>query len=437
MTSQLATPPLLTWFAERREVVRAARRGASSDVPEITRLRGLARTRHHHLGSRHDWVSLGPASDAPAGLPDGFTEQVRTFSAPWPSDVYALELLEGVLGRVGEFCAGRGLTDAEAAARSFVQQVAISDGDSVATDVRRYTTIGMSTRVPGASLSVRRESAFRDLDDLERGCESVCARLADAVQTLEQAGPPRDVPPARLPVVLAPGACAQFFHELCGHPLEADVVASGTSYLGWRQRAAVAPEFLSIVDDPSSPAAFAGYSIDDEGVPAEPVPLVDAGRVSGRLYDLDLAAADGRPSNGHGRRLNYLYPAVPRQCHTRVLPHAGDEASLVASLREGLLVRRLRLRHMNVASGSFSFYVDEGHCIAGGSLDHPLAGVVVSGDGLGALASIDAVGADSAHFMAGGGCGKLDQGPLIVSFEQPSVRLRSLDVHTERIHVGH
>ena len=44
------------------------------------------------------------------------------------------------------------------------------------------------------------------------------------------------------------------------------------------------------------------------------------------------------------------------------------------------------------------------------------------------LARIDAVGHDSAAFFGLKGCGKLDHGPLPVSFANPSVRFSQLEV---------
>jgi TldD protein len=84
---------------------------------------------------------------------------------------------------------------------------------------------------------------------------------------------------------------------------------------------------------------------------------------------------------------------------------------------------------MDVATGDFSFHVLEGRRIERGSLGPPVQPLVISGNALDALAAIDAIGEDVEDFVpSGGGCGKLDQGPLFVSFGSPTVRIRELDV---------
>ena len=47
--------------------------------------------------------------------------------------------------------------------------------------------------------------------------------------------------------------------------------------------AAVAAPALTLVDDPTTPAAYGGFAFDDRGTPAAPTTLLDAGHVAGRL----------------------------------------------------------------------------------------------------------------------------------------------------------
>jgi predicted Zn-dependent protease len=69
--------------------------------------------------------------------------------------------------------------------------------------------------------------------------------------------------------------------------------------------ARVLPDFLDVVDDPSL-KQFAGqdllgaYSVDDEGVPAQPVKLIEAGKLENYLLGRE-PVRDFPQSNGHGR----------------------------------------------------------------------------------------------------------------------------------------
>jgi TldD protein len=205
-------------------------------------------------------------------------------------------------------------------------------------------------------------------------------------------------------------------------------VASGTSYLGARLGRRVAPDLLTLRDDVRSPGCPLRLGLDDEGVAPAAVSLVESGVVTEPILDRASAAALGRRPNGRGRRVGYRHPAIPRQVHLAVAPGAGDAAALAAGIRYGLLVQRLRLRHMSVGTGDFGFYVTEGRVVRRGEIGPPVRECALRGSGLEALRRIEAVGADVRAWLGGGGCVKLGQGPLAVSFEQPTVRIAALRV---------
>ena len=233
-----------------------------------------------------------------------------------------------------------------------------------------------------------------------------------------------ECPDGAMPVVLGAGTPALFFHEVYGHPLEGDAVARGGSYLAALGGRAIGDELLTVVDDPLHPDAPAGQAVDDEGQPARPVRLLDRGRVGEPV--LHRASADrlGLPPNGHARRFNFRFGTLPRLTHVQVAGHAGTAADLVAPIARGVLVRSLRLRHLNAVTGAFSCYLDDAREIWDGQVGRALAPGVLLGDGLSAAAAVDAVAAGPEDEPCGiTGCGKLDQGPLVVSFQQPAVRL--------------
>jgi len=229
--------------------------------------------------------------------------------------------------------------------------------------------------------------------------------------------------------VLPPGADAGvFLHEVCGHPLEGDVVARGGSYLAARRGQRVAGEHVTVVDDPCRGAGSLGYALDDEGTPARAAPLIQRGVVTEPLLDRDTAAELGLPSNGHGRRVSFRHPPLPRMAHTELSPHQGRFEDLVAGVERGLLIRALTPRHVDLLSGDFSFFIVEAQRIEHGQVRGFIGPALLRGNGLTALAGIDAVGGDVAPFFGLKGCGKLDHGPLPVSFGNPTVRIHGLSV---------
>lgn len=280
--------------------------------------------------------------------------------------------------------------------------------------------------------SVLREHAFADLGCLRAALPSL--REAAAVAASDAAARLNDVacPRGERRVLFPPGADAGvFFHEVCGHALEGDVVLRGASLLARCIGDRVAREFLTVVDDPCRGAGTVNFRFDDEGQPARAAVLVHQGVIHEPILDARTAAALRLPPNGHGRRAGFRHPAIPRMAHTAVQPHEGDFQSLLAEIDDGLLVTHLSPRFVSLSGGGFSFFVDEAREIRGGRLGQWVRPALLRSDALAALNAIDRVGADTRPFFGIKGCGKLDQGGLPVSFEHPTLRFDALHIEPE------
>ncbi|AGC43071.1 TldD/PmbA family protein [Myxococcus stipitatus DSM 14675] len=297
--------------------------------------------------------------------------------------------------------------------------------------VSRHAILELKTSVPahGGSLDAWRAFAFPDLTQLHAQLPTLVQHATTLVRELRESSPGVPCPTGVLPIVFPPGAAsACFFHEVCGHPLEGDVVARSGSYLARRLGQRVAGPWLSVSDDPTEGHGSLTLAWDDEGQPAQAVRLLSAGIVDAPLLDSRSACHLGHAPNGHGRRVSFRHPPLPRMAHTRVEPHEGDLDTLLGNLSHGLLVQHLMPRHMDLLSGDFSFYIVEAREVRDGRLGQRVSPGILAGNGLEALASIDAVGADARNLFATRGCRKLDHGPLPVSFGQPTVRFRGLHV---------
>jgi predicted Zn-dependent protease len=110
------------------------------------------------------------------------------------------------------------------------------------------------------------------------------------------------------PAILSGRAAGVFFHEIFGHRIEGHRQKDETDGQTFTKsvNAAILPEFLSVVFDPTRKSA-AGidlngtYLYDDEGVKARPVRVVDRGIL--KTFLMSRSPIDGFPnSNGHGRR---------------------------------------------------------------------------------------------------------------------------------------
>jgi len=160
-------------------------------------------------------------------------------------------------------------------------------------------------------------SSMKDLPSSQEFVERA-AKLAATLKEL------RDAPVVdeeyRGPVLFSADASATVFANLVGENIlgykpELGKNARTTGAFASNYKTRVLPDFLSVVDDPTI-SSYQGhsllghYGIDDEGVPAQRVAVIDKGNlvnyVIGRTPIRDFPA-----SNGHGRARIPNYPAGP------------------------------------------------------------------------------------------------------------------------------
>lgn len=261
--------------------------------------------------------------------------------------------------------------------------------------------------------------AQRGFELLEGGEPAACARRA-AARALAKLKAPK-ARAGEMPVVLSSQAGGTFIHEAVGHSLEADHVQDGSSpaYHGAIGRQ-IAPETLTVIDDPTLPFQRGSFFFDDEGVPARPGLLIENGVLKDYLYDRVCALREGKASNGHGRRESFADRPFPRMSNLYIAPGPDDPERIVRSLERGLLVTRMGGGQVNTATGEFVFEVDEGWWVEGGKVRHLVRDANLLGIGPDALRSIDAVGWDIGWGI--GSCGKEGQN-VPVSDGQPTIRL--------------
>ncbi|MDO8757512.1 MAG: TldD/PmbA family protein [Elusimicrobiota bacterium] len=238
-----------------------------------------------------------------------------------------------------------------------------------------------------------------------------------------------DAPKAKageMAIVLAAAAGGTFIHEAIGHSLEVDHVQEGSSpaYRG-RRGQVVAPDFITVIDDPTLPFQRGSFAFDDEGVPARATELVRNGVLADFLYDRATALREDRASNGHGRRESFASRPIPRMSNLYIAPGADDPAGIVSSMKNGLLVTRMGGGQVDTASGEFVFEVDEGWRVEDGIIKHLVRDANLLGVGPEALRSIDRVGWDIGWGV--GICGKEGQS-VAVSDGQPTIRMPKLVV---------
>src|SRR5207245_9381251 len=131
------------------------------------------------------------------------------------------------------------------------------------------------------------------------------------------------------------------------HPLE----AGADSPLSGLDQPRIAVAERDVRDDATRLDLFGGYEHDDEGTRPQPVKLLDAGRVGGRLTDRAHAARGF--SNGHARRAGPADAPMPRGSNVLVAPGHATGEEMARRLSSGLWIEDLEGGSVELSSGRF------------------------------------------------------------------------------------
>ena len=207
-----------------------------------------------------------------------------------------------------------------------------------------------------------------DLKELPSAADFVAraAKLASTLRELREA--PVVEEEYRGPVLFSGDASADIFADLVGENVlgrkpELGKNARTTGAFASSYKTRVLPDFLSVIDDPTI-ASYRGhtllghYEIDDEGVPAQRVSLVEKGNLVNYVIGRQ-PIRDFPMSNGHGRARVPNNPAGQshRNCgsaaHSRCLE--GKIPRDVQAARSALLLLRRDVRRPDDATPSLPY----------------------------------------------------------------------------------
>lgn len=243
--------------------------------------------------------------------------------------------------------------------------------------------------------------------------------------------PPRRVwvPPSgrELPVVFAAGTAGALLHELLGHMAESDLAASGASPLAGLAGSSLAPATLEVSDDPTRHELPGAFSCDDEGVPAQPLPLLRGGVLVGWLCDR-LGADRLGSVPGRGRRAVWSRPPTPRLSNLVVEPGTTPPEALEQDLRHGLVVTRVAGASVDPISARAVIRVERGFEVVRGRRTRPLAPCALTGGVLELLTQVDpAIGSDASPEWRLGWCVK-GGAPMPTGSLAPTLLVHRLEV---------
>lgn len=217
------------------------------------------------------------------------------------------ELFKGYKNLVDPYVRIRGISKV----RIFVN----SEGTKYITQDDYYEVLIASWTLTKEGVYLNASEAFhtRDPNALPSHKQMAAAvdRVAKDLGSLAKAEP---MEPYAGPALLSGLATGLIFHEAIGHRLEGERMISrteGQTFAG-KIGQQILPKGVDLIDDPSlrrweEHDLFGHYTVDDEGVPARPVKLVEDGVLQTFLMSR-ACTRNFKQSNGHGRHERYQDP---------------------------------------------------------------------------------------------------------------------------------
>ena len=154
-------------------------------------------------------------------------------------------------------------------------------------------------------------------------------------------------PSGEMDLILDSTQVALQIHESCGHPTELDRVFgteasfAGTSFLTADKLGSLryGSELVHIDADATAPGGLGTFGYDDEGVPAQNVPLISGGVLVGYLTSRETAPRIGGRSMGSARAWSWGHIPLIRMTNINLRPgDAGSLEDLIADTREGIFM---------------------------------------------------------------------------------------------------
>jgi TldD protein len=178
-------------------------------------------------------------------------------------------------------------------------------------------------------------------------------------------------------IVIDSSQLALQVHESCGHPIELDRVLgmeasfAGTSFLTLDKlgKLQYGSPIVNIDADATAPGGLGTFGFDDEGVPAQNVPVVSAGLFVGYLTSRETAPVIGRRSMGSARASGWNVIPLIRMTNVNLRPgDAGTLDDLIADTRDGLFLSTNRSWSIDDRRLNFQFGTQVGWRIRNGKL---------------------------------------------------------------------
>jgi TldD protein len=286
---------------------------------------------------------------------------------------------------------------------------------------------------PSAHVGSNAQGGWEYVDALQ--LEREAPRVAEQVEALLTA----DVCPSMVTtVVLDSDQVALQVHESVGHPTELDRIYgteasyAGTSFLKPEDLGSLryGSERMYVTADPTTPGGLGTFGFDDEGVPAERQPVVEAGVLTGFLASRETAARIGAGVGGSMRADGWNRMPLVRMTNLHLEPGEGTLDDLLADVSDGIYMETNKSWSIDDKRLNFQFGTQIAWEVTNGRLGRMLRDATYTGITPDFWGKLDAVGGrDSWRLYGLTNCGKGQPGQSAhVSHGAAPARFRGVQV---------
>lgn len=197
----------------------------------------------------------------------------------------------------------------------------------------------------------------------------------------------KECPAGNTTVILMPDQLILQLHESCGHPVELDralgmeLSFAGGSFLtpDLLGRFRYGSKWVSITADATTPGGCGTFGYDDEGTPAQRVPIIREGLFVGYLSSRETAGRIKRRSSGAMRAEGWNSTPIVRMTNVNLEPGTGTLQDLLRDTRRGILMATNKSWSIDDRRLNFQFGTEIAWEIRNGRIGQALKNPVYTG----------------------------------------------------------
>lgn len=271
----------------------------------------------------------------------------------------------------------KGITNSEGAGAGYGSaEIALATSQGFAGTYRSSSHSLSCSVLAGEGLNMERDYAYRTARHLEdlMGAEELGQEAAS--RTLRRLGATKP-PSGAKPIVFDPRVSG----SIAGHmasALNGASIARKSSFLMSKMGEQVAGTAITLLDDPKRVRGLASRPFDGEGLPTEPLKLIENGVVKHWLLDTATAKQLGLQSNGRARR---GVGSAPSPGPTNLSIGAGDISpeALIGDIEDGVYITEMIGSAVSLITGDYSRGA-AGFRIQNGVLTDPVTEFTIAGN---------------------------------------------------------